>query len=539
MKTKIISLITACALLMGGLSSCSDELDIKQKGVYDTNTYYSTDEEADTGLALAMACLNNLVFNLVCDINCLSDDVWKGGPNAGDQPDLMQFNTFNISTENGKVEGLYAGLYQLIYFSNVLIEALEAKDAADLTPHMAQLIEEAYFLRGYAEFYLATFYGTAPVVQHVLQPAEYHPSNSQPGEMLQASIDDFRHAASSGLLPVKRSLGDIANLAHVTQAAADAFLGKALMFQKNYSEALTQFEKVIKTHNYALWEGPYENILKAESNWSDEGIFEINCPAGQSDATAPALMSYVYIYSGWRFSDTWDGTSINKPDDFLMDGYGFFNPQNGLLEAAMQCDGVTAANYDQSYRPASIAKSTNYVRTEMNITRLNMNAHGHGNYFGWKNRWVYSDIALDWGGWSPFPANNFRLMRYAEVLLSAAECQFQAGQGDKGLAYVNEVRQRAKAPAHTSIDLDKIKLERRVELCMEGQRFMDLVRWGDAAKVLGTQGQNIETIDLNFQLIKDPASNPNYGFKAGRNELLPFPKKEIDQNPNITQNPGY
>lgn len=74
---------------------------------------------------------------------------------------------------------------------------------------------------------------------------------------------------------------------------------------------------------------------------------------------------------------------------------------------------------------------------------------------------------------------------------------------------------------------------------MEGQRFMDLVRWGDAAKVLGSQGQNIETIDLNFQLIKDPASNPNYGFKAGRNELLPFPKKEIDQNPNITQNPGY
>ena len=78
---------------------------------------------------------------------------------------------------------------------------------------------------------------------------------------------------------------------------------------------------------------------------------------------------------------------------------------------------------------------------------------------------------------------------------------------------------------------------------MEGQRFMDLVRWGDAATVLATQGQNIEKLDVDANgkwiLVHDEASDPSYGFKAGRNELLPYPQEELDQNPNIVQNPGY
>ena len=134
-------------------------------------------------------------------------------------------------------------------------------------------------------------------------------------------------------------------------------------------------------------------------------------------------------------------------------------------------------------------------------------------------------------------------MRYAEVLLSAAEANFQSGNTGKALQYVNEVRTRAKVTPLTSIDLAKIKLERQVELCMEGQRYLDLVRWGDAYDVLKDQGKNIEMLDIdangNWILVPDAASSPSYGFKKGVNELLPYPKEEIDQNPNIIQNPGY
>ena len=85
-------------LLAAGLGmcavSCTDELDVPQKGVYETDKYYSTDDEALSALALSMSYINNMAFEIIQSINCLSDDVWPGGSNAGDQPGLHQFSGF-------------------------------------------------------------------------------------------------------------------------------------------------------------------------------------------------------------------------------------------------------------------------------------------------------------------------------------------------------------------------------------------------------------------------------------------------------------
>ncbi len=533
------ALFASFVALCGGVitTGCTDELDIVQKGVYPTNTYYSTDAEAATALALSMSYINNMAFEVIQSINCLSDDVWPGGANAGDQPGLHQFSGFYISTENDKVLNIYSFSYRLIYFSNVLIEAIEPK--TDATPFMKQCVAEAYFLRGWAEFYLGVLWGNPPIVDHVLQPSEYNSvTNSNYGDMLEQAAKDFKYAIDLGALPQKAALGDKTNLAHCTLAAAQGYLGKVYLFQKKYSEAAAMLENIISSNKYALYDGEYENLIKAPSNWSDEGIFEINCPPGQSDATAPQLMSYVYQYAGWR-EDAFDFTGIDPSfGNFNTTGYGFFNPQGALVEALIKSDGA------DGYRTTSVVKDQDFVQNVMKIAKKpNAPAHGHGLYCGWKNRYEWSDVSMNWGGWSPFPATNFRYMRYAEVLLSAAEAYLESGKADKALEYVNMVRARAKAPLYSSIDLDKIKLERQVELCMEGQRFMDLVRWGDAEKVLGTQGQNIEKLDIDAQgkwiLVHDDASSPSYGFKSGRNEYLPYPQREMDQNKNIQQNPGY
>ncbi len=537
MIRKSIYALLAAASMGICATSCSNELDIPQKGSYPTDTYYSTDEEAATALALSMSYINNMAFEIIQSINCLSDDVWPGGANAGDQPGLHQFSGFYISTENDKVLNIYSFCYRLIYFSNVLIEKLENKD--DATPFMKQCVAEAYFLRGWAEFYLGVFWGNPPIVDHVLQPNEYNSvTNSEYGEMLEQAGKDFRHAIESGNLPEKNALGDKTNLAHCTLAAAQGYLGKVYLFQQKYTEAASTLDKIIDSKKYKLYDGDYADIIKAPSNWSDEGIFEINCPPGQTDATAPQLMSYVYIYAGWR-EDHFDFTGIS-PDfgNFNTTGYGFFNPQDALAEALIKSDGA------DGYRTTSVVKDQAFVQNVMGIAKKpNSPAHGHGLYCGWKNRYEWSDVSMNWGGWSPFPATNFRYMRYAEVLLSAAEAHFQSGHTTKALEYVNEVRTRAQAPLYSSIDMDKIKLERQVELCMEGQRFMDLVRWGDAEAVLGKQGQNIEKLDIDASgkwiLVPDDSSSPSYGFKAGRNELLPYPQREMDQNANIKQNPGY
>ena len=537
MIRKSIYALLAAASMGICATSCSNELDIPQKGSYPTDTYYSTDEEAATALALSMSYINNMAFEIIQSINCLSDDVWPGGANAGDQPGLHQFSGFYISTENDKVLNIYSFCYRLIYFSNVLIEKLENKQ--DATPFMKQCVAEAYFLRGWAEFYLGVFWGNPPIVDHVLQPNEYNSvTNSEYGEMLEQAGKDFRHAIESGNLPEKNALGDKTNLAHCTLAAAQGYLGKVYLFQQKYTEAASTLDKIIDSKKYKLYDGDYADIIKAPSNWSDEGIFEINCPPGQTDATAPQLMSYVYLYAGWR-EDHFDFTGIS-PDfgNFNTTGYGFFNPQDALAEALIKSDGA------DGYRTTSVVKDQAFVQNVMGIAKKpNSPAHGHGLYCGWKNRYEWSDVSMNWGGWSPFPATNFRYMRYAEVLLSAAEAHFQSGNTTKALEYVNEVRTRAQAPLYSSIDMDKIKLERQVELCMEGQRFMDLVRWGDAEAVLGKQGQNIEKLDIDASgkwiLVPDDSSSPSYGFKAGRNELLPYPQREMDQNANIKQNPGY
>lgn len=536
MKKTIYSILAATALGFTA-TSCTDQLDIPQKGVYESDTYYDTDEGVASGLALCMSYINNMAFETICSMNCLSDDVWPGGANAGDQPGLHQFSGFYISTENDKVYNIYSFNYRLIYFCNLIIEAVE--NNANATDFMKQCSAEAYFLRGWAEFYLGVLWGNPPIVDHVLQPDEYNSIyNSEYGEMLDQAAKDFQTAINSGYLPVKASLGDTSNAAHCRLAAAQGFLGKTYLFQGKYAEAAQVLDQIITSGKYALWDGPYENIIKSESNWSDEGIFEINCPPDQTDATAPQLMSYVYIYAGWR-EDFFDFSSLDteKFADFNTTGYGFFNPQDALYNALVKSDGA------DGYRTQSVVKTQDYVQNVMGIAKKPAApAHGHGLTCGWKNRYLWSDVSLNWGGWSPFPASNFRFMRYAEVLLSAAEAYYQSGNTAKALEYVNMVRERAQAEPYTSIDMDKIKLERQVELCMEGQRFMDLVRWGDAETVLGKQGQNIEMLDIdadgNWILVPDAASNPSYGFKP-YNKYLPYPKQEVDQNPNIQQHEGY
>jgi hypothetical protein len=133
---------------------------------------------------------------------------------------------------------------------------------------------------------------------------------------------------------------------------------------------------------------------------------------------------------------------------------------------------------------------------------------------------------------------NFRVIRYADVLLMAAEAYNRKSSPNdtKALSYINEVRGRVSLSdlniTGTAL-FEAIKLERRLELAFEGQRFQDLVRWGDASTYLVNQGK---VVPLGTGSV---LSFPEAGFKTGKNELLPIPLAELNVNENMTQNPGY
>ena len=132
------------------------------------------------------------------------------------------------------------------------------------------------------------------------------------------------------------------------------------------------------------------------------------------------------------------------------------------------------------------------------------------------------------------------IMRYDEVLCFAAEAAVLTNKGDKAVEYINTLRRRAKAPEVASVDLQTVKDESYVELCFEGVRFQNLVRWGDAAAALAGRGETHPELQpdgtVKYVKYNEPGT---VGFKTNKHELLPFPASEMATNPNMTQNKGW
>ena len=181
--------------------------------------------------------------------------------------------------------------------------------------------------------------------------------------------------------------------------------------------------------------------------------------------------------------------------------------------------------------------------------------YGNGEYLQWKLVISPSDVA----GHSRWGSNNFRIMRYAEVLLMYAECCAQTGKDlQGGLDCILQIQKRAGIPEEnyaTKCTLDVVKKEKKFELWGECCRFPDSVRWGDTAG-MEKSGNHVPTLYDHFfdadASTKTPyhegyvvfndfnkGINRDCGFKKGKHEFFPFPDLETSINPNIRQNPGW
>lgn len=529
--------------------SCESELDIPKKGNQGAEEeYYKTDEHAKSAIALCYRQWTVMFNWLSFTADSLADDTYTGGSDAGDDPADHQLNNYNIGTENERVEYVYSALYELIYYSNLVIEKVgDFNEENPQTDFKTQCLAEAYFFRGFAHFYLAAFWGNAPVVDHLLQPSEYSVSNSADGECMEQAAKDMRKSLEIGHLKSKSGPNDQVAVTYITVEGVKAMLGKVYLYQKKYAESAAMLDEVIKSGKYALYEGEYEDILKYACNWCCENVLEGQAPDDPDYRVAAGFQTYTCIYPGWRLDaidwsgldnkfvdDEGDTYYVVKPEweDINRTGYGFFNPRKCAYDAFVKCEGA------DGYRTQSVIKTVDFVRDVM-MLKLTKPLHGHDVYFNWKQRFLKSDMIYDNGGWNVRTKTTPRWMRYAEVLLNAAEAHYMNNNAGQAKEYVNMVRARAKADAYPSVTMEEIKLERQCELFMEHNRWFDLVRWGDAATVLANQGKVTLNLDVNWQTVEDVSSNPAYGFKAGVHELLPYPNKEILLNPNIKQNPGY
>ena len=518
-KNIIYSLLLVVAALFAG---CDSRLDIEKHGnMGDQNDFYQTDEQTEQAVASMYSRLKGLYYNWFFTKNLLSDDVWCGGGQRGDNTSLEQLNEYTYGTDNGMIQGVFSGLYGLIYQSNLVIEKV-----ADDTPVKKRAIAEAKFFRAWANFELVTLWGTAPLVDHLLEPGEYRQGNSTPEALWAAVESDLNDAISMNALPSKKNMDDRETGMRVTQEVAKAYLGKAYLFQKKYPEAAIVLNEVVDSKKYDLFRGDYDMQFHAVYNNNCESMLELQWRNDQEQTWSQ--MDMTFLMQGWRTA--YFNMSGTAAKEIAQGTYGFLNPRKSLYDAFVQAEGP------DGYRLKHTMLNESQMAEYGAKVSPGMAVYGCEGYFMFKNRSLKSDCIMDASYFQGFQYTDRRIMRYAEVLLLAAEANLQAGQPDKALYDINQIRERAKETPLQSVTLDDIKTEKRLELCLESVRYQDLVRWGDAEAALGTQGKQIP--NFSSKGVTWDYTNSSYGFQ-NKHKLLPIPLKEIELNPNIKQNDGW
>ena len=502
--------------------SCSSELDIEKHGnMGSMDTYYTTDENINSASASLYLSVRSNYFTWYFLKNLLSDDVWCGGGQRCDNGEMEKLNEYNFDTNHGSIEGVYSGLYTVIYNANLIIDMTQGD-----TPVMKRAINEAKVFRAWAHFELVSLWGTAPKVDHLLKPDEYRQANSDPAETWAFVEQDLTEAINSGTLPSKTSANDQETGIRVTKEFAQALLGKAYLFQGKYSEAASMLDNVINSGKYELFKGEYDGLFRAANNNNCESMFELQKRYDTEQMWNQLDMTF--LMQGWRSDKLkYKGEAAQV---IATGTYGFLNPRKSLYDAFVAWEGADGYRLKKSIW-------TYQQLNDFGVSISGSNAvYGNEGYFYWKGQSLKEDVVTDMSFFQGGQFIDLKIMRYAEVLLMAAEAQLQAGNNSKALDYINQIRTRAQEQPLTTVSLDDIKTEKRLELCLECVRYQDLVRWGDAKSAMGNQGKEVpafttDGIQWNWQ-------NTVYGFQD-KNMLLPIPLKELELNPNMHQNTGW
>lgn len=518
MKTKFISIIATAAIALTG---CSHLLDIPQHGAEGFEGYYSTDEEAENAITAAYLQLRSNSTNVFMGKNLQSDDVWAGGGGRNDNADLEQLNEFSFNPDQSYIQGMFEGYYKVIYKCNVILG-----HCTQDTPTMERVRAEARVIRALQYFDLITLWGNPPLVDHELNPSEYSRPNGTTEELWGLVNDDLKTAIESNSLFEKKSRDD--KQWRVTKQFAQALYGKALLWQGKYPEAAAELDKVISSQLYDLYPD-FEDIYLFSNKMNCESLFESIRITNPSNAFENFDFTHLFLH--WRTERFEFTPEMQTRFVTQQTGYGFLSPRKALYDAFVAEEGKDGYRLNQS------------LKTVEQFAAMGMTLKGEligEGTFQWKRR--IEAAGVDPSSYSFSMEDDFIWMRFAEVLLLASEAHLQAGNAGKAAEYLNRVRQRAHLGQKGSVTLDDIKTEKRLELCYDMCRYQDLLRWGDAEKYLANQGGEFPTLQPNGQVRYTTLYNGDktkYGWKKGRNELLPYPGLEMRLNNNIKQNPGW
>ena len=541
MKTinKLNILLVASIILLFGCSK--DFLDTTPQGQISPSTFYKTDADATSAVAAVYQMYEAIYASPWSSLWMLkelpSGDILCGGGSRGDQSNYEEIAEFRYGSNNQVITDIYSQAYYIILRANLVVDNVKGE-----TDYQKYVIAEAKTLRAMMYFDLVTMWGPVPLVLHQLNPSEYQQANSTVPEIWAQIEKDLNEAIA--VLPVRSQLASIgSDVSRVSKGTAQAMLGKALLYEKKYDAAATQLQAVISSNEYEL-NPDYSQILRKSSEFGKESLFEVSYSNGQNNTwNTPNIWANpgrtVQDNVHWQLCGPRGDSWFKSGKSGINPGWGFASPTKEMYDAYVAA-GDTCRLRSSILDEATLISEGGSIRSSVD------NSYPYGSQ---------GFVRLKYGSWADetvdpasgaTPERNFgtnlRVIRYADVLLMAAEALNQKSAPDDATArtYINLVRERAKcsdiATSGAALFAD-IKTERRLELSFEGVRYQDIIRWGDAATDLANVGK-VYYLGTFTGSVENSVSSGG-SFTAPKNLLFPFPFNETTTNPKITQNPGY
>lgn len=488
------------------------------------------------------------------EFNIASDETHKGSE-PGDGDTWLTFELFQWSPDNQTFRARWVADYEGIVRANSAINTAKTFLAANPTEkaYVDATIGEATFLRAFFHFEAYKIWKKIPYYYET--DIDFQKANDQP--VLPLVIKDLE--AAIALLPANKTA-----VGRVDKTIATAYLGKAKLYAGDYAGALAAFNTVISSGKYGLADSFYDNFSVAGDN-NKESIFAAQASVNDGDPNG-ANANYGERLAYPHGDSPYGCCGFKQPTYDLA--YSFKVDAKGL---PIPVDASTTLKRIESGASDLLDPRIDYTMGRTDVPYLNWGVQkntwirGQG-YMGWyspkKNASANGDQTLS-GGWAGTQLSNLNveLMRYADVLLMAAECEVEVGDLNKARSYVNMIRTRAgnSAQGKSSIKVainspeitwakynvgtydaawsDKtaarnaVRLERKLELALEGHRVFDLQRWGNYVEVA--------TAYLAREKKVVPILNSGNAPSA-TNLAFPLPTSEVTRSGGkLKQNAGY
>lgn len=515
------SAVIACLISTALIIACNKQLDKSNPSYVTLDSYFKNADELQKGTNAIYSVFHGggLIgrewFFLQ---DCRSDDVSSGGG----QLEVPRAQILNgaITSDNSVMNSVWNGLFTVIHRSNAVIGS-----AANVTDNDAvrdQCVAQAKFFRGWAYFELVSMWGAVPLYTQVVSSPDQFQSRVAEDAIYTQILQDLNDAA--GVLSPSYGSSD---LGRVTSGAANAMLGRVNMQKGDYAAAKTALLKVTGSGLYHLMDNYGDNFLE-ETEFNQESIWEA-----------------VYFDKGdngfdWGYTGDGSGNAqaTVRNQEYCPVAWRNLIPSNKFLnEFEKTTTGATKT--DPRYK-VTVYETGDKFNNDQDVLTDGMQNGNASSINGvtmkasWRKFMLIYKQSLATASFHP-GGNNQRIIRYAEVLLMLAECENETGSTTNAVAYLNQVRDRAsvKMPHYPTAQFATgtkeqvtraIMHERTAELGDEEVRNKDILRW---------RKKGYYTTD------------PLTYFRKGRDELLPIPQQEIDNNPKLgeggidKQNPGY